>query len=194
LTVRKKLLSLSTTSSLLADSLLPFLNPGSPAPNQPVGETNPLSESEGSSPTDMPGTKEQCLMTDINTSQCEPILDPVDSSFLLPNNQEYDAAASFGERGLPIQPHVLGGDAVSIGKSLVPSDSRMGNKPFAGGLDNSANMYFPLGHLPTTAGFAVNTPELSNPLFRRTSRLSDHIDFIRYTIRANGLADSSSVS
>jgi hypothetical protein len=194
LTVRKKLLSLSTTSTLLADSLLPFLNAGSPTPNQPVGETNPLSESEGTSPTDMPGTGEQCLMTDINISQCEPILDPVDSSFLLSSNQEYGAAASFGERALPIQQHVLEADAISMGKSVVPCDFRTGSKPFGGGLDNFANMYFPLGHMPTTTGFAVNNPELPNLLFPRSSRLSDHIDFIRYIIRANGLADSSSVS
>ena len=159
-----------------------------------MGETNPLSESEGSSPTDMPGTEEQFLMTDISTSQCEPVLDPVDSSFLLPTDQEYDAAVSFGEKGLPIQPHLSGADAVNISKPLVPYDSRVGSKPFAGGLDNPANLYFPLGHMPTTTGFAVNTPELPNPLFRRSSRLTDHIDFIRYTIRANGLADASSVS
>jgi hypothetical protein len=191
LTVRKKLLSLSTTSSLLADSLLPFVNAGNVSPNQPLGELNSLYESEGSSPTDVTRSEEQCLMTDISTSQCEPILDPIDPSFLLHTSQEY-GAAPLGESGMPIQPHILDTDTMGIGKSIVPCDSRTGGRPFAEGLDNSANLYFPLGHMPT--GFPVNIPKLSNSPLRRSSRLSEHIDFIRYTIRASGLADSSSGS
>lgn len=193
LTVRKKLLSLSTTSSLLADSLLPFLDAGTASPNQPMSEINPLSESERSSATDSSATLDQFSMAGICASQDEPILDPVNPPSLLQTDQEYGAAGSFEERALPIQPHVLGADNLNICRPLLACDSRTASRPYAGALDNPSHLYFPLGHMPTTTGFAVNTPHMPNSLSRRRSALSDHIDFIRYTIRANGLANSSSL-
>jgi hypothetical protein len=169
------------------------VNAAHASPNQPPGEIDSLCESEGSSPTEVAASEEQCLMTDISTSQCEPILELPDPSPLLQiqTNQAY-GTFPLGESGMPISSHILTTDAVDVGMPLVSCDARTGSKSFAYFPENPSNLYFPLGYLPM--GLPVNMPASSNTPFRKSSRLSEHIDFIRYTMSSHGLANSSSAS
>lgn len=180
LTIRKKLLSLSTTSSLLADSLLPFMSTEQALPNQLPDELcSPHSQSEGSSPVDVPTREDQGITTNIDGGLCEPITGPIDSYPVVHTSPDFNPV-----RHMPLSSDILNANVTEVANGMVSSEVRTGSKFFPSYL-GPGNLYFPLG-------MPLNMPTPSNMAFRKTSKLSDHIDFMRYIVRSHGLADSFS--
>jgi len=184
LTVRKKLLSLSTTASLLADSLLPFVNAEQASTYEPRDELSPLCQSEGSSPAaEVTVEEDQRLASYVSNSQCEAILDSGGAYTLLQGNQGY-APVALGESGMPLAWDIASAEHIEGGKTTGPLEARTNSKSFAESLDNPGSCFFQLGS-------PWNTLSSSSASFRQSSRLSEHIDFIRHIIKSNGSANSS---
>jgi hypothetical protein len=182
LTVRKKLLSLSTTASLLADSLIPFINGEQESACKPHEDsTSPPNKDEESPPVESEAEGDPFLASYVDGSQCEPIIDSGDDFPFLEADQEYTSFVP-GEDGVALPSYVMSTGPVDGSITEEPSESRARHRSSTETFCIPSNLF----HLQSPRNMMPHVP------VRQRSQMSMHIDFIRQTMRANGWANSSS--
>lgn len=186
LTVRRKLLSLSTTASLLADSLVPFINGEQESACKPHEDsTSPPNKDEESPPAESDVEGDHFLTSYVDDSQSEPILHLGDAFPFLEADQEYTSLIP-RENGVTLPPY-----AASIG----PIDGSISGESLEANarLRSSTETF----HIPSNLFEHLQSPRNMMPSppcvpVRQRSRMSMHIDFIQQVMRSKGWANSSS--
>lgn len=186
LTVRRKLLSLSTTASILADSLVPFINGEQESACKPHEDsTSPPNKDEESPPAESDVEGDHFLTSYVDDSQSEPILHLGDTFPFLEADQEYTS----------LIPRENGVTLPSYAASIKPIDGSIAGESLevSARLRSSTETF----HIPSNLFEHVQSPRNIMPSspcvpVRQRSQMSMHIDFIQQVMRSKGWANSSS--